>query len=219
MEILYFKAPRMVNIIQKKRITVGDLGDLQGKPELVHRAKKLPVVQLRGGEKERKLVSVLDVIQVIQQEIKGVLVVNLGSADVVVSYKPRAQQKTNFIWSGVKTIAICGVLFFGAMFAIMTFHTDAAVPDVFVEINRIFTGREEQRPIWLIGSYAVGLTAGSGIFFNHFSKKRLSDDPTPVEVEFADYEKKVEECLQEMLSDEVNFGQGELAGSTEELQE
>ena len=74
----------------------------------------------------------------------------------------------------------------------------------------------EARPFWLIGAYAVGISVGITLFFNHFSKKRLSDDPTPVEVEFADYEKKVEDCLQEMLSDDVNFGQGNLSGSTEE---
>ena len=102
------------------------------------------------------------------------------------------------------------------MFAIMTFQTDAGVPDVFIEINRIFTGQEEQRPFWLIGSYAVGISVGITVFFNHFSKKRLSDDPTPVEVEFADYEKKVEDCLQDMLSDDTNYGQGKLSGNTRE---
>ena len=100
----------------------------------------------------------------------------------------------------------------------MTFHTDAGVPDVFVEVNRIFTGQEDPRPFWLIGAYAIGITIGITLFFNHFSKKRLSEDPTPVEVEFADYEKKVQDCLQEILSDDIDYGPGRLSGSTEEAE-
>ena len=219
MEILYFKAPRLVNIVEKKEIKVEDLGRLQGQAALVEKAKTIEVMHLAGTKKERRLVSVMDVIECISTELKDVCIINVGAADVVVSWRPMTQKAPLPVWEKVKTIVICGILFFGAMFAIMTFHTDAAVPDVFVEVNRIFTGQEEPRPFWLIGSYAVGLSVGSCVFFNHFSKKRLSDDPTPVEVEFADYEKKVEECLQEMLSDQADFGQGELAGSTQEVQE
>ena len=47
MEILYFKAPRIVNIVQKRSITVSDLGELQGKPELVHQAKSLEVTHVK----------------------------------------------------------------------------------------------------------------------------------------------------------------------------
>lgn len=216
MEILYFKAPRIVNIVQKSRITVSDLGELQGKPELVHQAKSLEVTHLKSSEKQRMLISIMDVIQTVQKNLKDTCVVNIGSPDIILSYQPQKEAEKGK-WAGrIKTWLICGILFLGAMFAIMTFHTDAAVPDVFVEIHRIFTGELEARPFWLIGAYAVGISVGITLFFNHFSKKRLSDDPTPVEVEFSDYEKKVEDCLQEMLSDDVNFGQGKLSGSTEE---
>lgn len=216
MEILYFKAPRIVNIVQKSRITVSDLGELQGKPELVHQAKSLEVTHLKSREKQRMLISIMDVIQTVQKNLKDTCVVNIGSPDIILSFRPQKEAEKSKWAERIKTWLICGILFLGAMFAIMTFHTDAAVPDVFVEIHRIFTGELEARPFWLIGAYAVGISVGITLFFNHFSKKRLSDDPTPVEVEFADYEKKVEDCLQEMLSDDVNFGQGNLSGSTEE---
>ena len=216
MEILYFKAPRMVNIIQKKNITVSDLGELQGNPELVYQAKSLQVTHLTGNEKQRKLISIMDVIQTVQQNLKDTCVVNIGSPDIILSFKPQEEAKKSPVGNWIKTGIICCILFCGAMFAIMTFQTDAGVPDVFIEINRIFTGQEEQRPFWLIGSYAVGISVGITVFFNHFSKKRLSDDPTPVEVEFADYEKKVEDCLQDMLSDDTNYGQGKLSGNTRE---
>ena len=207
MEILYFKAPRIVNIVQKRRITVSDLGELQGKPELVHQAKSLEVTHVKKQEKQRILISIMDVIQTVQKNLKDTCVVNIGSADIILSFQPQKEVQIAKWKSLLKTGLICGLLFLGAMFAIMTFHTDAGVPDVFMEVHRIFTGEENARPFWLIGSYAIGISVGITVFFNHFSKKKLSDDPTPVEVE---------DCLQEMLSDDANFGQGKLSGSTEE---
>ena len=90
----------------------------------------------------------------------------------------------------------------------MTFHTDAAVPDVFVQVNKIFTGEEVTRPVLLIASYSVGIAVGIIVFFNHFNKKKITDDPTPVEVEFASYQKQVDECMVDILSDQDDFGQG-----------
>lgn len=218
MEILYFKAPRTVNIVSKRAITVSDLGELTGKPEIVHQAKKLEVTHLSGGEKERRLISIMDVIETVQRNLKDTCVINTGAQDIILSYKPMEEARESRSLDRIKTALICAVLFFGGMFAIMTFHTDAGVPDVFVEVNRIFTGQEDPRPFWLIGAYAIGITIGITLFFNHFSKKRLSEDPTPVEVEFADYEKKVQDCLQEILSDDIDYGPGRLSGSTEEAE-
>ena len=39
-----------------------------------------------------------------------------------------------------------------------------------------------------------------------------------MEVEFADYEKKVQDCLQEILSDDIDYGPGRLSGNTEEAE-
>ena len=147
MEILYFKAPRTVNIVSKRAITVSDLGELTGKPEIVHQAKKLEVTHLSGGEKERRLISIMDVIETVQRNLKDTCVINTGAQDIILSYKPMEEARKSRTLDRIKTALICAVLFFGGMFAIMTFHTDAGVPDVFVEVNRIFTGQEESQTL------------------------------------------------------------------------
>ena len=88
MEILYFKAPRIVNIVQKRSITVSDLGELQGKPELVHQAKSLEVTHVKKQEKQRILISIMDVIQTVQKNLKDTCVVNIGSSDIILSFQP-----------------------------------------------------------------------------------------------------------------------------------
>ena len=44
-------------------------------------------------------------------------------------------------------------------------------------------------------SYSIGLAAGIIIFFNHIGGRRLTKDPTPIEVEMAIYEEDVEKAL------------------------
>ena len=44
-------------------------------------------------------------------------------------------------------------------------------------------------------SYSIGLAAGIIIFFNHIGRRRLTKDPTPIEVEMAIYEEDVEKAL------------------------
>ena len=36
-------------------------------------------------------------------------------------------------------------------------------------------------------SYSIGLAVGIIVFFNHFSKKKLTKDPTPIEIEMKKY--------------------------------
>lgn len=83
--------------------------------------------------------------------------------------------------------------------AIMTFHTDAAVPELFTEINRIVTGRVEERPVALILSYSIGIAVGILVFFNHIGKRKLTADPTPVQVQFVQYKKQVDDCVADEL--------------------
>ena len=44
-------------------------------------------------------------------------------------------------------------------------------------------------------SYSLGLTVGIIVFFNHIGGRRLTKDPTPIEVEMRVYETDVNKAL------------------------
>ena len=44
-------------------------------------------------------------------------------------------------------------------------------------------------------SYSVGLAAGIIIFFNHVGGRRITKDPTPIEVAMRNYEEDVDKAL------------------------
>ena len=83
----------------------------------------------------------------------------------------------------------------------MTYNTDTSLGKTFIIINRIFTGREVDTPNLITIPYAIGLATGVLFFFNHFGKRKITEDPTPMQVEIAMYEKDAEDSEIDSLTD------------------
>ena len=89
------------------------------------------------------------------------------------------------------------IAFFGAAFAIMTFNNDVDIPKLFAELYEQFTGRPSNGFTILEVTYSIGIGLGVLIFFNHFMGKKLTADPTPMEVEMRAYEDQVDTTVLE----------------------
>ncbi len=77
----------------------------------------------------------------------------------------------------------------------MTFNNDVGVNEVFQEIYRLVTGEASDGYTILECSYSIGLTVGILVFYNHFGGKKITTDPTPVEVEMRLYEDDINTTL------------------------
>src|SRR5699024_7573336 len=144
-------------------------------------------------QKGRYLYSVFDIVQLIQQNYPDVEVENLGETDFIVEYG--LNQKGNKIWEWVRTLFISIIIFFGAAFAIMTFNNDVGVSDVFQKIYQLVTGAESNGFTAIESGYSIGLPLGILVFYNHFSKKKVTSDPTPLEVEMRLYEQDLNTAI------------------------
>ena len=65
----------------------------------------------------------------------------------------------------------------------------------FEEIYVEFTGMEYTGFTVLEISYSIGIGLGAVFFFNHFGKRKLTQDPTPMEVEMRTYEDSVDTTI------------------------
>lgn len=136
--------------------------------------------------------SVLKIIEMIHRKDPGLNIVNLGAADFVVRYIPSEDPQ---MFQLLKTVLICVALFFGAAFMIMTFNTDVAVSELFDRLYYEITGKMANGVTALEIGYCIGLPAGILVFYNHIGKKKLTDDPTPVQVSMRKYEQDVDAVL------------------------
>ena len=79
----------------------------------------------------------------------------------------------------------------------MAFHNDVGLPDVLSRIYEMVIGTESDGFTAIEISYSIGLAAGIIIFYNHIGGKRLTSDPTPLEVEMRNYERDVNQAIVE----------------------
>ena len=193
---VYIKLEQKVQVISSD-VTVADLGNVFCADKHVQnyirtlRIHKFP----KGTDKQRKRVifSVLHIISLIQEKYPGYTVINLGDADVVVEQVKVRKRKGVFTW--FKVAIVCLICFFGTAFTIIAFHNDIGITAVFAEFYEKITGYESNGFTILEISYTVGLAAGMCIFFNHIGGRRLTKDPTPIEVEMRIYEDEVNRAL------------------------
>ena len=77
----------------------------------------------------------------------------------------------------------------------MTFNTDVDISTLFVRIYEQFTGKVSTGQTILEGAYSIGIGLGVVIFFNHFMGKKITQDPTPMEVQMRVYEDDINKTL------------------------
>ena len=97
--------------------------------------------------------------------------------------------------SWAKTIAVCFLAFFGGAFTIMTFNNDVDLPKLFGQVYEQVTGMKSDGFTILELTYSIGVGLGILIYFNHFAGRKLTNDPTPMEVEMRAYEDEVDTAL------------------------
>lgn len=160
----------------------------------VHR---FPKEAMEGRESPKKpnrvIISIMQIVKMIEDKYPGIRIVNLGETDMLIELVKVKKLKGWFVW--VKIILVCFICFFGTAFTIMAFHNDIGITDVFAKFYENITGRETNGVTVLELSYTIGLVAGMCIFFNHIGGRRLTKDPTPIEVEMKIYEDEVNRTL------------------------
>lgn len=184
-QTIYIKASGNC-IVYDKHVTIGDVLKIECTNVGMLRAVKQ--MDLYSFNHEHAVVfSILKVIERIHRDYPNMEVVNCGETDFIVEYQ-KSTVKSQLLEKG-KLALISIIVFFGSAFTIMTFHNDIGIEDVFARFYTQLTGENKPMVTELEISYSLGLAVGIIVFFNHFSKKRLSKDPTPIEVEMKKYNK------------------------------
>lgn len=194
-DILYLKTDRNV-LIQKPSVTLNDIAKMICTDEAALRQiKQLKVYTFhkKPGEKKDKeqiqSFSILKIIELIQKEYPDLEIKNIGEIDFLLIYKPKPENKTLMI---IKSVVLCIVFFFGSAFAIMTFNKDVDVSKIFDQFYFQVMGQESSGVTALEISYSIGLAVGILVFFNHVGKKKITHDPTPLQVQMRKYEQDVD---------------------------
>lgn len=180
---VYIKASGICTVYDKN-ITLGDVLKIECVDMGALRAiKQMDLFSFNHEHAE--VFSVLKVIERIHRDYPNATVVNCGESDFVVEYKKSTIKYK--VLEKMKLVFVAVIVFFGSAFTIMTFHTDIGIQKTFSRFYGQLLGVEKPPVTEMELSYSIGLALGIIIFYNHFSKKKLTKDPTPIEVEMQKY--------------------------------
>ena len=174
-ETLYLKIDQNT-IVTDRHVTLGDIAKMECPDASIVR--------------QMKVFSILKIVELIHEEYPNVDISNEGEKDFIIEYIPNPE-KPKWI-NALKTVALCVVIFFGAAFTIMAFNNDVSVGDVFSKFYRQVMGKESSGVTELEICYSIGLAIGITLFFNHVGSKKITPDPTPMQVEMRKYEKDID---------------------------
>lgn len=190
---VYLKCERNIEV-QSEDVQMTDVGSLQcSDPVVSAKLKALKVHHFGKNDTKRCVISTLKLVELMENACPGITVQIIGEPDVLVEWISVDKHKSGIQWG--KAALVCLVSFFGTAFTIMAYHNDVGINDVFTEVYRMVMNREPQGLNVLEISYSLGLALGIIVFFNHVGGRRLTKDPTPIEVAMRNYEEDVDKAL------------------------
>lgn len=187
---LYLKISQNI-LVQERRVTLEDIASISCTDQTIaNQLKKKQIYVFEdSGKKQKQIFSVLKIIELIHQEYPFLTISNEGEKDFIIEYGKNPKYDT--VISGIKTILVSIVIFFGAAFTIMSFNNDISINELFQTFYFQVMGVPSNGMTELEVFYCIGLAVGITVFFNHAGKQKMSKDPTPIQVQMRKYEQDV----------------------------
>lgn len=189
---LYLKLEQKVEV-KNKSIYLNDICQLLCTDHAIEEKAKSLLIQEFSHEEIRIVISILKIIECIYTLSDDLIVISIGEPDILIELiKDKKPRKFLEI---IKIIFVSMICFFGTAFTIMAFHNDIGINKVFRVVYKLIMGKESNGFTILEISYSIGLALGIILFFNHVGGRKITKDPTPIEVEMRLYENDVNTAL------------------------
>ncbi|WP_169832959.1 stage V sporulation protein AA [Geosporobacter ferrireducens] len=176
-------------------IRVGDIATLlmqdQQNKEII---LNLPLLKAEKKAPSYIVVSILTIIEKIQERYKNVHIYPVGKSEILVSVESE-RKPIRKSWLYTKIAIVGFTLFVGTGLAIMNFHADVNMAEAHRQIYAMITGIDTNKPLILQIPYSLGIGIGMALFFNHIIPKKVRDEPSPMEVEMYSYKKGVNDYI------------------------
>lgn len=195
-ETLYLKIETNT-IVTDRHVKLSDIAKMEcADAAIVRQLKQKKVytfqdaIDVKKQKNQMQVFSVLKIIELIHEEYPNVDISNEGESDFIVEYIPNPRKPK--LLNAIKTAVLCVIIFFGSAFTIMAFNNDIGVTEVFSKFYFQVMGTAPEGVTELEICYCIGLGLGILIFFNHVGKKKITHDPTPIQVEMRKYETDID---------------------------
>ncbi|PKR78904.1 stage V sporulation protein AA [Halalkalibacillus sediminis] len=186
-QVIYLRLKYKQTVVSGQTIYLKDIAWISTKDEVKKKLETLYLYRVTKNDQNYKVFDLFEIIEKIQTIYPEYDIETIGPTESILSiYQPKS---TIF---PVYVICIWLLLFIGAAMAIMNFHFDVSMEEVQFQLHKMISGGGIDRSVlWFQIPYSIGLGLGMVLFFNHFFKKKINEEPSPLEIEMFNYDQDI----------------------------
>ncbi|NGY87271.1 stage V sporulation protein AA [Bacillus megaterium] len=188
--VLYLKMRHRIQVKPDEAVNIGQLAMVIAGDSVQKQIEKLIVYQVSMSDRNIIIVDLMKVIEKVASQYPHLDIQTIGPAQTIVEVVYKKRQ-----YSFLFFLAVWFLLFIGAALAIMNFHEDVSMRQVHQKLFYMLTGLRDKRPLLIQVPYSIGLGLGMILFFNHVFRKRINEEPSPLEVEMFNYQQDLDQYV------------------------
>ncbi|UXH44582.1 stage V sporulation protein AA [Rossellomorea vietnamensis] len=188
--ILYIRLRHRVQVREESMVKLSQLAQIIASEAIVEDIKEIPIHQVTPSDKNIVVVDVMKVISEVCKVYPDLDIQTIGPTQSIIEVIYEKKKVSLPLFIGVWLL-----LFIGAALAIMNFHEDVSMREVHQRLYHFVTGGVDPHPLLFQVPYSFGLGLGMILFFNHVFRKRLNEEPSPLEVEMFNYQQDLDQYV------------------------
>lgn len=187
---IYIRMRNRSQVKQEEVVHLKDIALIIAEEQIMFKLEHLSIYQVSKKDRNIVVIDAMTVINHIRNVFPNYEIQTIGPTQTIVEiiYKKKRISIPLFL-------LIWFLLFFGAALTIMNFHEDVSMPIVHQKLYKVITGRQVEKPLLFQIPYSFGLGFGMILFFNHFFRKRINEEPSPLEVEMFNYQQSIDQYV------------------------
>lgn len=188
-ETIFLKMRHRVQVRPHATVRVGDVAQVVANKR-IDDILQVPVYTVQKKDRNIVIIDVMHVMKALMAVVPHDDIQSLGPSQTIVEVVYEKKR-----WGYLYVPVVWLLLFVGSGLAIMNFHEDVSMQQVQQRLYRVITGEQVEKPLWFQIPYSLGLGLGMILFFNHFFKKRINEEPSPLEVEMFQYQQSLDQYV------------------------
>ncbi|WP_031408504.1 stage V sporulation protein AA [Geobacillus vulcani] len=188
---VFIKPRHRVQVKPGAVVTLGQAAQIAA-PDggLIPRLKTIPLYRIQPSDKNIVIIDTMQMIRAVLDVDSSLDVQMIGPPQTIIEvvYEKRKVSTASFV-------LVWLLLFVGSAMAIMNFHEDVSMQRVHRHLYEMMTGQAVDKPLLLQIPYSLGLGIGMILFFNHWFRKRINEEPSPLEVEMFNYQQAIDQYV------------------------
>ncbi|EMT47296.1 stage V sporulation protein AA [Anoxybacillus flavithermus] len=186
---VFLKMRHRIQVQPNATVRLGDVAQVIAN-ERMDELRRVPIYTVQKKDRNIVIIDVMHVMKTLLAVVPHVDIQSLGPSQTIVEVVYEKKR-----WGYLYVPVVWLLLFVGSGLAIMNFHEDVSMQQVQQRLYRVITGKEVVKPLWFQIPYSLGLGLGMILFFNHFFKKRINEEPSPLEVEMFQYQQSLDQYV------------------------